>query len=132
LYEIVQHTADLRMRGIARTQQDLFAEALRGLMDLVKGEGVQNDEVRAQVQVTAPDATALLIDFLNEVLTRCHIRREVYGRVVFPSMSAVALEAELEGHPVASLGEDVKAVTYHEADVREDNGVWSTMLVFDV
>jgi SHS2 domain-containing protein len=47
-------------------------------------------------------------------------------------MSAVTLDAELEGHPVVRFGEDVKAVTYHEADVQERNGLWSTTLVFDV
>ena len=120
------------MRVAAPTRPELFAEALRGLMELVKPEGMQQKTVRAHVEVTAPDVTALLVDFLNEVLTRCHIRREIYVRVVFQSMTSIALEADLEGHAVVGFGEDVKAVTYHEADVRERDGSWSTTLVFDI
>jgi SHS2 domain-containing protein len=132
MYEIVQHTADVRMQVSAASQEELFAEAVRGLMNLVEPEGIQKRQVRAQIHIAAPDLTSLLVDFLNEVLTRCHIRREVYPRVVFPSMTAVALDAELEGHPVAGFAEDVKAVTYHEADVRERDGLWTTTLVFDI
>jgi SHS2 domain-containing protein len=132
LYEILQHTADVRLRVSAATIEDLFAEALRGLMDVIKAERIQAGNVHARVRVTAPDTTALLVDFLNEVLTRCHIERAIYPRVRFRSMTAAALEADLEGDHVAGFGEDVKAVTYHEADVRQENGNWSTALVLDV
>jgi SHS2 domain-containing protein len=120
------------MQVSATSREELFTEAVRGLMDLLKPEGIQPQQARTDLHVAAPDSTSLLVDFLSEVLTCCHIRREVYTRVAFPSMSAVTLDAELEGHPVVRFGEDVKAVTYHEADVQERNGLWSTTLVFDV
>jgi len=120
------------MRVSGATLQDLFADALRGLIDVMKPEGPEADRVHSEIRVVAPDVTALLVDFLNEVLTRCHIRREAYPRVVFSSLTGTALEGQLEGHPVAGFGEDVKAVTYHEAEVRERDGVWSTILVFDI
>jgi len=132
LYEIVQHTADIRMRVSAPSLGELFADALRGLMDVVKPEGVANGPARAEIHLTAPDTTALLIDFLNEVLTRSHIDHAVYPRVTFRLLSGTALDADLSGFRVAGFGEDVKAVTYHEADVRESGGNWSTTLVFDV
>ena len=120
------------MRVSAATLEGLFADALHGLMELVKPENISAQTVRVQIHVAAPDSTALLIDFLNEVLTRCHIRREIYPRAAFRSLTSTSVDAELEGHPVAGFGEDVKAVTYHEADVREQEGRWSTMLVFDI
>jgi SHS2 domain-containing protein len=132
MYEIVQHTADVRMRVSAPTREGLFAEALHGLMDLVKAEGAAGEEVKARIDLTAPDETSLLVDFLNEVLTRCAIRREVYTRAVFGSMTDTSLSADLEGHRVERFGEDVKAVTYHEAEVRRHGGAWSTMLLFDI
>jgi len=132
LYEIVQHTADIRLRVSSPTIEGLFAEALRGLMEVIKPERIQAENVHAEVRVSAPDPTALLVDFLNEVLTRCHIQREIYPHVVFRSMSETSLHADLEGHRAANLGEDVKAVTYHEANVRQAGGIWSTILVLDV
>jgi len=31
------------------------------------------------------------------------------------------------------LGEDIKAVTYHEAEVKKKkDGIWETMLIFDI
>jgi SHS2 domain-containing protein len=36
------------------------------------------------------------------------------------------------GYSPVEFEQDVKAVTYHEADVRYENGMWSTTLVFDI
>ena len=120
------------MRVSGSSLNDLFSEALRGLMDVVKPEGIQKTGGAAEIHITAPDTTALLVDFLNEVLTRCHIRQEIYSSATFRTLTVTALDADLRGFRVAGFGEDVKAVTYHEADVRESAGNWSTTLVFDV
>lgn len=132
MFELMQHTADVRMRVTAPTREELFADALRGLMSVVEPEGVTTDEVSAEVEIGAPDITVLLVDFLNEALTRAHVRRESYSDVTFRHLTDTELAATLRGVRVHGFGEDVKAVTYHEADVDHREGQWSTLLVFDI
>jgi SHS2 domain-containing protein len=131
MYELLPHTADVRLRVVASSQEELFADALRGVMSVTEpreaGEGVHAD-----FELTAPDTTMLLVDFLNEALTRSHVRRETFRRVVFRELTAVSLAAELEGNAVGELGEDVKAVTLHDAEVRHEGGRWSVVLVLDL
>ena len=51
----------------------------------------------------------------------------------FSSLTDCALEAGLEGFEVEVLAKDIKAVTYHEADVRENaEGQFETTIVFDI
>ena len=49
----------------------------------------------------------------------------------FDRLTETELAATIIGTS-ARFEQDVKAVTYHEAEVRCENGVWSTMLVFDI
>lgn len=80
----------------------------------------------------SPDTTALLVDFLNDVLHRAHVARELFTDLTFTRFGETSLTAELTGIAPASFEEDVKAVTYHEAEVRKEGEGWGTMLVFDL
>ncbi|HLE25676.1 MAG TPA: archease [Thermodesulfobacteriota bacterium] len=133
-YKILEHTADIRMIVQADSLEKLFSEAVYGMMKIIEPK-VNN--IKAAIQRTialeAVDSTALLIDFLNEVLLATHIHKEVYNEVIFKSLSEHSIEATLRGFIASSLGEDIKAVTYHEADVKKKNdGTWETMLIFDI
>ncbi len=132
-YEIIKHTADLRMKVGGKTPEELFAEALRGMMGVLKEESEKGEKRKRTIVVQSADRTSLLVDFLNEALAQAQINREIYDHVVFGRFSETALEAELEGAAVGAFDEDIKAVTYHEADVkRNEKGGWETMLIFDI
>lgn len=136
-YQILSHTADLRMRVTGKTMQELFSDALYGLMHILNEEvsSEPNHRVSAKqfVSLSAPDRTALLVDFLNEALSLAQVGREVYTRVTFEKLTDTELSAELAGVDVEEFDEDVKAATYHEAEVTQnENGEWETMLVFDI
>lgn len=132
-HEIVQHTADVRVRVTAKTLPELFEESLQALMEVMHPEHRNEETVRDTISIESVDTTALLIDFLNEALLRCHVRQHTYTSASFPSLTTTSLQATLTAVPVARFGEDVKAVTYHEADVRQTAaGGWTTMLVLDI
>lgn len=132
MFEVIQHTADIRIRVEAATLEELFEDALRGLMEFMAGGAVAGESANDDIVVEAPDTTALLVDFLNEALTRAHLRRALFSGVTFSELAETHLRATLHAAAV-ELAEDVKAVTYHEADVRRTaDGRWTTMLVLDV
>lgn len=133
-YSFLGHTADMRMSVKGKTLEELFQDALLGMVDAMNPARPQEARaVKREIAIEAPDATALLVDFLNEALSSMQAEREAYTVVRFLSLSERSLKAELEGYKVASFGEDIKAVTYHEADVKKsDEGEWHTMIIFDI
>ena len=160
-YTILEHTADVRLLVEGPTLAELFREALRGMMELMKPESrpaaaeaaEQPAESRRSIRIESPSATALLVDFLNEALCLAHSHREMYEvatieldrevaaeegkgpqpEVAAPLKAGARVRAELRGRPVGAFGEDVKAVTYHEAEIRKNAaGRFETMLVFDI
>ena len=133
VYEVVQHTADVRILVAATTVERLFEDALLGLMDVIRAERASGETTRETVPIESVDRTALLIDFLNYALTQCHLHRRRYTAASFASLGATSLSATLTSVPAGDLQEDVKAVTYHEADVRRgEDGMWRTTLVLDI
>ena len=133
MFELVHHTADVRLRVEAPTVEDLFRDAVRGMYAVMRGSPAAGERVQRTIAVDdSADTTALLVDFLNEVLNRAHIGRELFDSVTFTRFEERSLTAELTGTADAEFEEDVKAVTYHEAEVRFVNDRWQTMLVFDL
>lgn len=132
MFELIHHTADVRVRVTADSLEELFRDAVRGMYAVMRGEGEGAPVVREIAVDESADTTSLLVDFLNEVLNRAHIGRELFDEVTFTRFEETSLTAQLRGIAPAEFEEDVKAVTYHEAEVRLENGTWTTMLVFDL
>lgn len=133
-YKILEHTADVRLLVEGRTLEELFLEALRGMMEVLKPEKKEGGgESTRRVQIEATSPTALLVDFLNEALWLAHTHREAVAEVNFEALTETRVVAVLRGAAVESFGEDIKAVTYHEAEIRENAaGNLETLLVFDI
>lgn len=139
MYKIrfLPHTADVRVRLEAGSQESLFRAALAAMNRLLKRAGCKKNgryELDLPVLIEAKDATVLLVDFLSEALSAAYTEKAVYCRIHFEELTRTRLRATLSGRSVAAFDEDIKAVTYHEAEVVHDEktGRWSTLVVFDI
>lgn len=130
-YTFKAHTADVRMQVSGRTLRTAFKDALAGMTKLAEPRA-PGARVARDLSLSAPDATALLIDFLNEVLILMLTRREAYTRVLFERLGEREAVARLEGKSVAGFGTEIKAVTYHEAELVHGPAGWRTTIIFDV
>lgn len=135
-FKLLSHTADVRLQVKASTLEELFSIALAGMNELIKKEACQDKNdftIEKKITLSSVDTTALLIDFLSEVLSLSHKEGAVFCRVAFTELNNESLRAIIKGKQVDSFDEDVKAVTYHEAEVKKNKqGNWETVIVFDV
>jgi len=132
-YEILEHKADLRIRAFGRTKEELFLNTLKGMSDSQTAETEEGTIVKRELRVLSSDLPALLVDFLSEILYLEQINKEIYSRVEFKKFTEKEIEAEISGKKVIRLGTDIKAVTYHEIDVRQkENREWEATIIFDI
>ena len=133
-YKMLEHTADVRMIVQGDSLEELFSDAVFGMMEILQPQiDGQKQAIQRTIALQAADTTALLVDFLNEVLFSAHVNKEMYDKVIFKTLLPQSLEAILKGFATKSFGNDIKAVTYHEADVKKtEDGRWETMIVFDI
>lgn len=134
-YQVLTHTADIRLKLVGSSLGDLFAAGVEGLALILKPgtcHKVQYNE-KLTISLSASDATKLLIDFLSEVLTLSYTQKALFCRTTFLQLTETKLSATLEGVSVEGFAEDVKAVTYHEADVvKNEKGDYETVVVLDI
>ncbi|MBD3360831.1 hypothetical protein GF366_03450 [Candidatus Peregrinibacteria bacterium] len=132
-YEILEHTADLRIKVKGKNLQKLFRSALEAMAHIMLPNKEKNSSSSKKISLSASDKTSLLIDFLNEVLTNANIEKKVYSEVAFNKLTDNKLDAEIHGFPVDEFKEDIKAVTFHEADIQKNKkGLFETNIVFDI
>ncbi len=132
-YKILEHTGDVKIKAYGKTKGELFENAMVAMMAVLHPKyEIRNLESRS-IKIKSQDTNALLVDFLNEVNYLRQVHTEMYGGVEFKKFSDTEIEATLEGYRVEEFGEDVKAVTFHELDIQQNSqGLWETMIVFDV
>ena len=134
--EYRSHTADIRMVITAKTLKELFQLSLEGMSNIMKAADCdKEDSFRRcdQIELKATDVTNLLIDFLSEVLSMSYVERSVYCKLSCSELTEQVITAEIYGRPVDQFDEEIKAVTYHEADVRRNPaGDWEVTIIFDI
>jgi len=143
-YELVPHTADLKLYVYGITLEELFRNALKGMFASIKPRSssisYKHDEPvvtrytsQKKVVARAPERELLLVDFLSEALYLSDTLNEAYFDARFTAFSDTELEALIFG--VAITGFDVveiKAVTYHDLSCEQIDGIWQATLVFDI
>lgn len=115
--------------------RDLYHAALAGMNEIITEQPVTNtpNTQSEAIHITSLDQTTLLIDFLSEVLTLSQINRIIYNLNEIDSLSETELKCSVRGYKIERFKEDIKAVTYHEAEVKcDESGIWSTFIIFDI
>jgi SHS2 domain-containing protein len=133
-YEILEHTADVGLRARAPYITSLFEQATRALCDIagIWGDG---SGTPVEIEVEARDYDGLMVDWLNEVLYEHDARNVAVCSVEVDDVSENRARGRIE---VRSLDEgaetaiQVKAVTYHQLDVRQTSFGWSATVFLDI
>ena len=136
-FQFLPHTADVRLNVTCDTLEEMFRSAMRGMSFLQKKDFCKQQEElyfsQEKMQVKATDRTSLLIDFLSEILTLSHINKVIYCEVSFHQLSETELSATIKGNRVHYFDEDIKAVTYHEAEIKlNESGQLETNIILDI
>ena len=144
-FEILPHTADLKIRVYGKTREELFTNALIGMFQAVRPiapECLYNEHERLvcpqlpitrDIGVNSPDINALLVDYLSYALYLSDVHNEAYLHVTIDSLSDNRIIAHLQGIPINGFEEsEIKAVTYHDLNIVQKDGLWQTDIVFDI
>ena len=104
-YEIVGHTADLRMVVTGKNIEEMFSSALAGMMFFLEPKIPKNPRImRRLIKVESLDKTALLVDFLNDTLALAQINKESYNEIILRNLTETKIETEIIGYKIESFG----------------------------
>ena len=135
-YELFDHTADVGVRVWAPTLAGLASPAVRGLYAVI-GELVAGDAAEVvRFELSADEPALLLRDCLAEVLGLFDTRRLMVTAIDVEEFSATRLAAVASAAHVdvarSAFDREVKAVTYHELNVRPVPGGYEATYIVDI
>jgi len=131
-YEILEHKADLRIRAFGKTKEELFLNMLLGMAENQRAEIKSKEKIKREIKIRSLDFAALLVDFLSEALYLGQVNKEIYFNAKFAKFTEIEIEGELIGQKVKRFGEDIKAVTHHDLDIQQEDGIWRATVLFDI
>jgi SHS2 domain-containing protein len=132
-YRRLKHTSDIKILVKGETLENLFSNALQAMAKILVRGRLAGRQCQANIKVNSSEETSLLIDFLSEVLFLSAKRGAVFDKVKFRYLDSCQLSAVVLGYKVDRFDKDIKAVTYHEAQIkRNKKGELETVVIFDL
>lgn len=134
-FKIISHFADIKLSVESGTLESLFRNSLSGMNELLKKgfcKNIDGNLIFSEIEVASYNSTSLLINFLSEVLTLSHMSHVIFCSVEFVTLSDKYLLARLSGTKVDKFDNNLKAVSFHEAEIiKNHSGNYQTNIVFD-
>lgn len=135
-YEVLDHTADLKIEVKGATLSDLYINAGRALFDLIAAFEDRAEEDYISICVSGEDEADLLVNWLRELLYLFNGKELLMNSIVILSLENLTLTARVGviSHDPNELEIDyeIKAVTYHQARVERRSRGFVARVIFDL
>lgn len=132
----IDHTADLGFEVWAASREGLYAEAVRALAELCYERQAVEPRERRAVEVEGASPEELLVAWLQ----RIYLLVEMDGWLTAEAADVVCEEETVRGNVLGepydpqrhTLHTEIKAITYHDLAVRQEDGEWRATVIVDV
>ncbi|MBI4305938.1 MAG: archease [Chloroflexi bacterium] len=135
-YKYLEHTADTGIIANGRSLAEVFESAAEGLAALLCEPDTVKETTSREITVSAPELEALMVDWLAEINYQFEVDRFAYRRFKVNRITETELRATGQGEPIDPkrhrFGEQVKAVTYHQLEVKRGADGWSARVILDI
>lgn len=135
-YTLFNHTADLGLIVKGESCEGLFKNAGLALMDLMILNKSHGPGVKMDVSINGSDLPDLMVKWLSELLYLFEGERLVINEIGINSISSRNIRADLKTEKFDlkchEVLREIKAVTYHQIDVRAEKGIWRARVIFDL
>jgi SHS2 domain-containing protein len=135
-YTLFSHTADLGLIVRGKSCEELYRNAGLALMDLMILKKTHYPGVKKDIAVVGNDFPDLMVNWLSELLYLFEGERYVTTEIYVNSINAnninstiEIVEFDIRHHEVLR---EIKAVTYHQIEVRAEMGFWTTKVIYDL
>ncbi|MBN1693870.1 archease [candidate division WOR-3 bacterium] len=134
-YEILEHTADIGIRLKGNSLTEIFWKAIHATADLLSGGIEIQPVIEREFSVEEENMETALVSILEEIIY--FFEKELF----LPSVCSVYIENDryqikLKGNIVSAEdiknGTEIKAVTYHQLEIKEVGNEYQATVIFDV
>ena len=135
-YENLDHTGDLGVKVWGDSREELLQNASKALVDTIVELGRVTPKREVEWAIEADSPEELLVQQLQEILFRMDAEGMVFSdfRISLRGLSSVKCLAygerlDREKHEFKT---EIKAVTYHQLKMGQEDDKWVAQIIFDV
>jgi SHS2 domain-containing protein len=135
-YHLIDHTADFGIRVSGSDSQELFTNAALAIFDVITEMDVLTGRDSCNIMVSGEDWPDLMINWLREILYLWNGKERLVKSIKILSLSEKKISAKIyfdaykpDRHTIKT---DIKAVTYHQIQVKSGPSGWEARIIFDI
>ncbi|MFA5388811.1 MAG: archease [Candidatus Omnitrophota bacterium] len=139
-FEIIDHTADAGIKVQGATLTELFENAAKGMFAVIAGEGYKAQGTKVEKKITVKenrdDIESVLVSWLSELLYLFNREKIYLDSFRILSLNNNGIEAEAGGVNIdlyqSDLYREIKAVTFHNLKIQENEEGFNCVIIFDL
>jgi len=135
-FEILDHTADIGIIVQGTDLKLLFQNAGEAFFHLITDLKKVRLRTERKIEIGGESLERLMVDWLSELLYLHDVENLLFKRFNVESVGEEGLKAKVRGEvfqeEVHVIKTGVKAVTYHQIEVREEKEGWRARIIFDL
>lgn len=139
-YKFIDHTADIAVDVDADKLNELFIASAQAWRDSISDDKIPTLLNEKSLGIQEANLEVLLVSFLSELnylfQQESWIMNSIHSIEVLKEGNNWHLRAKIFGshfdHNKLKLKAEIKAITYHQMEIKEEQGKFFTRIVFDI
>lgn len=139
-FKFLDHPADIAVEVSGKSLEELFIESAKAWRKTVVHETKDSQNLILEIKLSSKIPEALLVNFLNEInyflFTKKWLMNSVEIIKISKDILVWNLTAKITGDDISnselSINEEIKAITFHQMNIKELNGLYTTRIIFDI
>jgi len=135
-FEILDHTADIGLVIYGENLKALFGNAGEAFFHLITDLRKVRRRIERRINIGGESLDCLMVDWLSQLLYLHDVENLLFKGFKVESVGKNGLKAIVKGEPfregIHVIKTEVKAVTYHQIEVRQENGRWRAQIILDL
>lgn len=139
-FKFLEHTADVFIEAYGNSVEEVYENAALALFEVMTDTSKIEQTLSEIVEVRATDNFELLYNWLEQFLIKFEVENKIYSKFKVEAIkkidSELFLSAKIFGEPFdhekhpSKVG--VKAITYHDMNFKENNGLFKAKFLLDI
>ncbi|ODA43728.1 Archease [Thermodesulfovibrio sp. N1] len=134
-YRVIDVAGDIGLRAEGRTLQECFVNAGLGLYSLITDLNQIKQKQQIEIEIAEESIEILLVSYLNELIFKFDAYGFI-GNAIDLTIERNTLKALVYGETFDPKKHErrllIKAATYHNLIIKQENTHWIAEIIFDI
>ena len=134
-FKFLEHTADAKFQAYGNSMEEAFSNAALAMFSIITDTKKINKNIKKEIEIEGKDLKSLLYNFLEELLFLLDTENFLLNKIEKISIKKTREKYSLNAAVIGDKADDyetsgdIKAVTYNEMEIEENDKVMVQVVV---